>query len=149
MKFKQLAVTLLCGTLIAAPAFAQTTTAPAGLGTSPNGLVGTSTNSGGSSNTAIVSGARGSIPTPGSPAQTMTSGQTATGVRPGPAMPAMSMTNINTASAVDLDKLPQIGKARAAKIIKMRPYASTDELVSKKVLPMSVYNRIKTQISAS
>ncbi len=149
MKFKQLAVTLLCGTLIGAPAFAQTTTAPAGIGTSPNGLVGTSPNSGSGSNTSIVSGARGSIPTQGSPAQTLTSGQTATGVRPGPAMPAMSMTNINTASAVDLDKLPQIGKARAAKIIKMRPYASTDELVSKKVLPMSVYNRIKTQISAS
>ncbi len=149
MKFQQLAVALLCGTLIAAPAFAQSTTAPAGLGTSPNGLTSTSTNSGGSSTTGVVAGARGSVPTPGSAAQTLTSGQTATGVRPGPAMPAMSMTNINTASAVDLDKLPQIGKARAAKIIKGRPYATTDELVSKKVLPMSVYNKIKTQISAS
>ena len=65
------------------------------------------------------------------------------------AMPAMSMTNINTASATELDKVPQIGKSRAAKIIKMRPYKTTDELVSKKVLPMSVYNKIKTQITAS
>jgi len=150
MKLKQLAVALLCGTMLVAPAFAQSTTTPAGIGTSPNGLSSTITSRGGPSTTGVVAGARGSVPSPGSPVETITSGQTATGVRPGAAaMPAMSMTNINTASAVDLDKLPQIGKARAAKIIKMRPYASTDELVSKKVLPMSVYNKIKTQISAS
>jgi len=179
MKLKQLAVALLCGTMIVSPALAQSTTAPAGLGTSPNGLTTTTVNPGGGmSSTSSVPASRGAVPTGGSAATTITSGgntrpagqapaglgtspnglvstsrpMPATGAMAmpaGTAMPAMSMTNINTASAVDLDKLPQIGKARAAKIIKMRPYASTDELVSKKVLPMSVYNKIKTQITAS
>lgn len=168
MKLKQLAVALLCGTMFAAPAFAQSTTAPAGLGTSPNGLSTTTTTGGGLSTNSSVPAARGSIPTAGSGVTTTTNGAYSIGTRPGPAMPtrpmpatgatpaasgtampAMSMTNINTASATDLDKLPQIGKARAAKIIKMRPYATTGDLVSKKVLPASVYNKIKTQITAS
>lgn len=63
--------------------------------------------------------------------------------------PATSkMIDINTASAAELDTLPGIGKARAAKIIKNRPYKSTDELESRKVIPQSVYNRIKNNITA-
>ena len=167
MRLNQLAVALLCGGLIAAPAFAQSTTAPAGLGTSPNGATQTITTTPGypaPNQQSIVPSARGTI---GGPSTTTTGGAYAIGNRPGPvgapvtgststpttttggAAPAVSMTNINTATATDLDKLPQIGKARAARIIKGRPYTTTDELVSKKVLPMSVYNKIKTQITAS
>jgi competence protein ComEA len=54
--------------------------------------------------------------------------------------------NINTASAADLDKLPGIGKARAAKIIRNRPYKSPDDLASKKVLPAKVYQKIKSHV---
>ena len=40
------------------------------------------------------------------------------------------------------------GEARAAAIIKGRPYARKDELVQKKIIPESVYNEIKDQIVA-
>jgi competence protein ComEA len=93
--------------------------------------------------------------TPAAPAAPMA----ATPAAPAPAMtrppatattsPPTAMTHINTASAVDLDKLPQIGKARAKKIIDNRPYKTTDELVSKKVLSQGVYNKIKDKITAS
>jgi competence protein ComEA len=55
--------------------------------------------------------------------------------------------NINTATAAQLDKLPQIGKARSAKIIAGRPYKSVDELDSKKVVPHSVFLKIKDKVA--
>jgi DNA uptake protein ComE-like DNA-binding protein len=66
---------------------------------------------------------------------------------PAATAPATSLTNINTASAADLDKLPQIGKARAAAIIKGRPYAAPDDLLSKKVLSKGVFDKIKDKIT--
>ena len=44
--------------------------------------------------------------------------------------------------------LKGIGEARAAAIIKGRPYARKDELVQKKIVPESVYNEIKDLIVA-
>ena len=61
--------------------------------------------------------------------------------------PQTGLVNINTASAADLDKLPQIGKARSQAIIKGRPYRNTDELVSKKILSQGVYDKIKDKIT--
>jgi DNA uptake protein ComE-like DNA-binding protein len=58
-----------------------------------------------------------------------------------------SLTNINSASAEDLDKLPQIGKVRAASIIKGRPYKATDDLLTKKVLSKGVFEKIKDKIT--
>jgi DNA uptake protein ComE-like DNA-binding protein len=55
---------------------------------------------------------------------------------------------INRAKADELTTLKGIGEARAAAIIKGRPYARKDELVQKKVIPESVYNDIKDQIVA-
>ena len=43
--------------------------------------------------------------------------------------------DINTASASELATLPKIGEARAAAIVKGRPYKAKDELLQKKVLP--------------
>lgn len=65
------------------------------------------------------------------------------------ANPAMgSLLNINTASASQLDSLPQIGKVRSEAIVKNRPYKSTDELVSKKVITQGIYDKIKSMITA-
>jgi DNA uptake protein ComE-like DNA-binding protein len=56
--------------------------------------------------------------------------------------------DINSASQADLDKLPGIGEARAKAIIKGRPYKGKDDLVQKKILSQSVYDKIKDDIIA-
>jgi competence protein ComEA len=56
--------------------------------------------------------------------------------------------DINRAKPDELMTLNAIGEARAAAIIKGRPYARKDELVQKKILPESVYNEIKDKIIA-
>jgi DNA uptake protein ComE-like DNA-binding protein len=58
------------------------------------------------------------------------------------------LIDINHAKAEELMKLKGIGEARAAAIIKGRPYARKDELVQKKIVPESVYNDIKDKIIA-
>ncbi len=60
--------------------------------------------------------------------------------------PKVQLVNINKATADELDALPQIGKARSEAIIKARPYKTTDELVTKKVLSQGVYDTIKDKI---
>jgi competence protein ComEA len=55
--------------------------------------------------------------------------------------------NINTASASELDSLWGIGEKRAADIIANRPYTSVEELLTKKIIPSNVYERIKEEIS--
>jgi DNA uptake protein ComE-like DNA-binding protein len=64
------------------------------------------------------------------------------------ATPAAALIDINTASAEDLDALKGIGKARAAAIIKGRPYKGKDELVQKGIVPQNVYDDIKDKIIA-
>ncbi|WP_375453389.1 helix-hairpin-helix domain-containing protein [uncultured Methylobacterium sp.] len=59
-----------------------------------------------------------------------------------------ALIDLNSATSAELDALPGIGAARAAAIIKGRPYKGKDELVSKKVLPQSVYDGIKDRIIA-
>lgn len=54
--------------------------------------------------------------------------------------------NINSASSSELDTLPGIGEVTAQKIISGRPYQTTDELLTKKVVSKSVYDKIKDQL---
>jgi competence protein ComEA len=56
--------------------------------------------------------------------------------------------DINSASAKELMELKGVGEARAADIIKGRPYKGRDELLEKKIVPESVYAEIKNQIIA-
>lgn len=58
------------------------------------------------------------------------------------------LININTASEGELDSLSGIGAVRAQAIIDNRPYSSPEELLAKKVIPQSVYEKIKEKIIA-
>lgn len=58
-----------------------------------------------------------------------------------------SLVNINSASLSDLDKLPGVGAVTAQKIIDNRPYSGIEELVIKKAVGRSVYEKIKGMIS--
>lgn len=58
------------------------------------------------------------------------------------------LIDINSASASELDTLSGVGPVTANKIISGRPYANIDELLSKKIVSKSVFNKIKDQIRA-
>ena len=59
----------------------------------------------------------------------------------------IEIININKGTIDELDTLPGIGKVTAEKIINNRPYSSIEELVSKKVVNKSVFEKIKNLIS--
>jgi type II secretory pathway component PulK len=58
------------------------------------------------------------------------------------------LIDINRATAEELMTMKGIGEARAKAIIKGRPYARKDDLVRKKVVPLSIYDDIKDKIVA-
>ncbi len=57
--------------------------------------------------------------------------------------------SINTGSLSDLDTLPGIGQIYAQKIIDNRPYSNINELISKKVIPQTTFDKIKDKISVN
>jgi competence protein ComEA len=58
------------------------------------------------------------------------------------------LVDINSATKEQLSALPGIGDKYSDKIIAGRPYANKSQLVSKKVLPQGVYNKISGMIVA-
>ncbi|HLJ14834.1 MAG TPA: helix-hairpin-helix domain-containing protein [Bryobacteraceae bacterium] len=60
-----------------------------------------------------------------------------------------SLVDINSASVAQLKELPGIGDVYANAIVKGRPYANKSQLVSRKIIPQAIYNKISSKIIAS
>jgi len=54
--------------------------------------------------------------------------------------------DLNAATVDELTELPGIGKHEARRIVAGRPYHDKHELVSKKILPTSVYEKLKDEV---
>jgi competence protein ComEA len=77
-------------------------------------------------------------------------GSTSTTAAPGASAAATGPINLNTGSAAELDKLPGIGPATAAKIIASReekPFASVDDLVSRKIVTPAILAKMRSQVT--
>jgi competence protein ComEA len=55
--------------------------------------------------------------------------------------------DLNSASLDELKKLPGIGDSNAKTIVAGRPFAKTSDLVDKKILSQSVYEKVKNLIT--
>lgn len=89
----------------------------------------------------VVDGQKFYIPRTGESVQTANVGQVSgvSGV--------VGVVNINSGSVSELDSLPGVGAVRAQKIIEGRPYASVEELLTRKILPKSVFEEVKAKIN--
>lgn len=63
----------------------------------------------------------------------------------GPAV--AELINVNTGSLSDLDKLSGVGPVTAQKIIDNRPYNGIEDLLTKKAVTRSTYDKIKEKVS--
>jgi competence protein ComEA len=55
--------------------------------------------------------------------------------------------NINLASQTDLESLPGVGEVTAKKIIDGRPYASVEDLLTRKIVGNATFEKIKDKIA--
>lgn len=85
----------------------------------------------------------------GVPAQTVTGPQTQGSGSSGPGQGQAGRkdgVDLNSASSEDLAKLPGMTTQRVAAVVRGRPYANADELVSRRILKASTFERIKPYI---
>jgi competence protein ComEA len=92
------------------------------------------------------------IPASGQNASPATPSTSRTAPSTSPAVPGdasrQEPIDINSATADELQVLKGIGPARAAAIVKGRPYRGKDELHRKDIVPRAVYEDIKDRIVA-
>lgn len=84
--------------------------------------------------------AKGTAPVKAEPAKTTDAKK--------PAEKKQELVDINSATDAELKAIPGLGDAYIAKIVVNRPYANKSQLVSRKVIPESVYEKIKDKIIA-
>ena len=68
-----------------------------------------------------------------------------------PAVPAaapMELIDINSATKAELKAIPGIGDTYADKIMAVRPFSNKSQLLSKKIVPKPVYDKVKDLIVA-
>jgi len=92
----------------------------------------------------LLDGGKLFIPTKG---ETSTASLTGKESVAGAAAFVHSLISINTGSAQELDTLPGVGEVTAQKIIAGRPYQTIDELLSRKIVGQSVFEKIKGQLT--
>lgn len=63
-------------------------------------------------------------------------------------VPKSGLVDINTATAAELQALPGVSEGDSAKIIHGRPYAETNQLVSRHVVSEATYDKIKDRVVA-
>ena len=68
--------------------------------------------------------------------------------RPAPAAQASSLIDLNAASRDDLMTLDGIGEVRADAIIRARPFKAKTELVERRLIPESLYEKIADKVMA-
>ena len=81
-------------------------------------------------------------------AATVCFAQTTAKPTPKAATASAALVDINTATPAQLKALPGIGDAYTERIIKGRPYAAKNQLVSRGVVPQATYDKIKDSIIA-
>lgn len=59
------------------------------------------------------------------------------------------VVDLNTASKEELAALPGVGPSYAQKIVDARPFVDKNQLLGKKLLPGSTYERIKDRVTVS
>ena len=67
---------------------------------------------------------------------------------PAQAPAPLALIDLNTAIKQRLESLPDIDGSKADAIIAGRPYAHPDELVRRKIIPPTIYDRIKERLIA-
>jgi competence protein ComEA len=80
-------------------------------------------------------------------------GEAATPPMSGHSMPThgqhVGKLDLNSASIEELQHVPGVNDATAKKIVENRPYARTDELITKKVLSKPAYDGIKEHVAVA
>lgn len=59
----------------------------------------------------------------------------------------LALIALNTAASTELESLPGIGEVTAKKIIAGRPYTKVTDLVEKKIISQTAFEKIKEQVS--
>ena len=79
-------------------------------------------------------------------ADTKTPAWPATPTLSAPSAPTMGLIDINSATETELKAI--VGDEYAKKIMAGRPFSSKNELLTKKIIPQPVYDKVKSMIVA-